>query len=219
MTTSTCTHTATIARNNATEASAKASSATARTMVFLPIHGTEREHSSLNVLESSYAGRPAQLTAEIMNEKRTPPPPSAFSRSSPATPTAGQPSWYTRVSIVAKTVVLLIQARAIKPDRSPEKEESYEGRYRLFVGDYVPWCHGSWLRLVDHAGAGRCRRRRLDQEVRRRQQAGRRDSRSRGRVVFVHEQQDVVRRDPSITAWEKSHPAEVAPCDKESGWK
>jgi hypothetical protein len=38
-------------------------------------------------------------------------------------------------------------------------------------------------------------------------------------VVFVHEQQDVVRRDPSITAWEKSHPAEVAACDKESGWK
>ena len=23
----------------------------------------------------------------------------------------------------------------------------------------------------------------------------------------------------SITAWEKSHPAEVAACDKESGWK
>jgi hypothetical protein len=52
----------------------------------------------------------------------------------------------------------------------------------------VIMCLGSWLRLVDHAGAGRCRRRRLDQEVRRRQQAGRRDSRSRGRVVFVHEQ-------------------------------
>ena len=94
-----------------------------------------------------------------------------------------------------KTVVLLMQTRAIKPDRSPRKEESYEGRYLLFGRGYVPWCHGSWLRLIDHAGAGRCRRRRLNQEVRQRQQAGRRDSRSRGRVVFVHEQQDVVRRD------------------------
>jgi hypothetical protein len=23
----------------------------------------------------------------------------------------------------------------------------------------------------------------------------------------------------SVTAWEKSHPAEMAACDKESGWK
>ena len=140
MTTSTCTHTATIARNNATEASAKASSATARTMVPLPIHGTEREHSSLNVLESSDAGKPAHLTAEMVNGKRTlrPPPAPLAARFPQRQRPANQAG--TRVfQLWQKTVVVLIQARAIKPDRSPGKEESYEGRYRLFVGDYVPW--------------------------------------------------------------------------------
>jgi hypothetical protein len=35
----------------------------------------------------------------------------------------------------------------------------------------------------------------------------------------LHEQQDVSNETLSITAWEKSHPTEVAACDKESGWK
>ena len=44
---------ATIPRNKVTDASAKASSATVRTMVFFPSSRTKREHSSLIVLRQA----------------------------------------------------------------------------------------------------------------------------------------------------------------------
>ena len=120
MTTSTCTHTATIARNKVTEASAKASSATARTMVPLPIHGTEREHSSLNVLESSDAGKPAHLTAEMVNGKRTLRPPAPLAARLPQRQRPANQAGTRVLQLWQKTVVVLVQARAIKPD--PERK-------------------------------------------------------------------------------------------------
>jgi hypothetical protein len=37
--------------------------------------------------------------------------------------------------------------------------------------------------------------------------------------VLVHEHKMSSNETLSVTAWEKTHPTEVAACDKESGWK
>ena len=90
MTTSTCTHTATIARNNVTEASAKLLQRLREPWCLSPSHGTERERSSLNVLESS-RGQQVKLirSVDIVNGKRTSSPSAALRPRRATAPMAG----------------------------------------------------------------------------------------------------------------------------------
>jgi len=188
-------------------------------MVPLPIHETEREHSSLNVLESSDAGKPAHLTAEMVNGKRTLRPPAPLAARLPQRQRPANQAGTRVFQLWQKTVVVLIQARAIKPDRSPGRKNPMKAG---IVSLSVIMCLGvmglGFASSITPALAD------ADDAAWIKKCVG--DNKREGATPEVvaawcscMNNKMSSEETLSITAWEKSHPAEVAACDKESGWK